>query len=105
MTKDLMVRSSSAEFLVFKINDKEKNIQVRYENDTLWMTQKAMAELFDVEQPAIAKHLINISKEKELDKLIKENEGSLRKIQNFYSDQAQRVLKLTPKPQEIHTAA
>ena len=28
-------------------NDKEKNIQVRYENDTLWMTQKAMAELFD----------------------------------------------------------
>ena len=46
-----------------------------------------------------------VSKEKELDKLIKENEGSLRKIQNFYLDQAQRVLKLTPKPQEIHTAA
>ena len=32
------------------------------------MTQKAMAELFDVEQPAIAKHLINIYNEKELDK-------------------------------------
>ena len=32
------------------------------------MTQKAMAELFDVEQPAIAKHLINIYNENELDK-------------------------------------
>lgn len=33
------------------------------------MTQKAMAELFDIEQPAIAKHLINIYNEKELEKL------------------------------------
>ena len=33
------------------------------------MTQKAMAELFDVEQTAIAKHLINIYNEKELEKL------------------------------------
>jgi len=32
------------------------------------MTQKVMAELFNVEQPAIAKHLINIYNEKELDK-------------------------------------
>ena len=94
MTKDLMIRSSSAEFLVFKINDKEKNIQVRYENDTLWMTQKAMAELFDVEQPAIAKHLINIYKEKELDKnstyskmeLVQtEGNRSVKRIKDFYN--------------------
>ena len=50
-------------------------------------------------------HFISRVQEKELDKVIKENEGSLRKIQNFYLDQAQRVLQLTPKPQEIHTAA
>ena len=66
MVKDLMIRSSSAEFLVFKLTEKENGIQVRYENDTLWMTQKGMAELFNVEQPAIAKHLINIYTEKEL---------------------------------------
>lgn len=66
--KDLYIRSSTEEFLVFKLQEKDKGIQVRYENENLWMTQKAMAELFDVEQPAIAKHLINIYNEQELDK-------------------------------------
>lgn len=68
MAKDLMIRSSAEEFITFKVQEKDKGIQVRYENETLWMTQKAMAELFNVEQPAIAKHLINIYNEKELDK-------------------------------------
>lgn len=66
--KNLYIRSSAEEFLVFKLQEKDKGIQVRYENENLWMTQKAMAELFDVEQPAIAKHLINIYNEQELDK-------------------------------------
>ncbi len=35
-----------------------------YDSETLWMTQKAMSELFDVEQPAIAKDPINIYNEK-----------------------------------------
>ena len=68
VSKDLVIRSSSEEFITFKVQEKDKGIQVRYENETLWMTQKAMAELFNVEQPAIAKHLINIYNEKELDK-------------------------------------
>ena len=68
MAKDLITRSSTEEFITFKLQEKDKGIHVRYENETLWMTQKAMAELFDVEQPAIAKHLINIYNENELDK-------------------------------------
>lgn len=67
-SKDLIIRSSTEEFLTFKIQEGDKGIHVRYDKETLWMTQKAMAELFDVEQPAIAKHLINIYNEKELDK-------------------------------------
>ena len=67
-SKDLIIRNSTEEFLVFKIQEGDNGIQVRYENENLWMTQKAMAELFDVEQPAIAKHLINIYNENELDK-------------------------------------
>ena len=63
LAKDLIIRSSTEEFITFKLQEKDKGIQVRYENETLWMTQKAMAELFDVEQPAIAKHLINIFKQ------------------------------------------
>ena len=68
MAKDLIIRSSAEEFITFKVQEKDKGVQVRYENETLWMSQKAMAELFNVEQPAIAKHLINIYNEKELDK-------------------------------------
>ncbi len=68
MAKDLMIRSSAEEFITFKVQEKNKGIQVRYENETLWMTQKAVAELFDVQRPAITKHLINIYSDGELDK-------------------------------------
>lgn len=42
------------------------HIQVRFENETFWLTQKVMAELFGVEVPAISKHLKNIYTEGEL---------------------------------------
>ena len=63
-----MIRSSAEEFITFKVQEKDEGIQVRYENETLWMTQKAIAELFDVQRPAITKHLNNIFNEHELDK-------------------------------------
>ena len=94
MVKNLMIRSSTEEFITFKLQEKDKGIQVRYENETLWMTQKAMAELFDVEQPAIAKHLINIYNEKELDKdstyskmelVQKEGNRSVKRNVEFYN--------------------
>ena len=68
MTKDLIIRSSTEEFITFKLQEKDKGIQVKYENETLWMTQKAIAELFDVQRPAITKHLLKIFEDKELDK-------------------------------------
>ena len=94
MAKNLIIRSSTEEFITFKLQEKDKEIQVRYENETLWMTQKAMAELFDVEQPAIAKHLINIYNEKELDKdstyskmelVQKEGNRSVKRNVEFYN--------------------
>lgn len=68
MSNDLVIRSSIAEFLIFKMQMHEKGIHVRFEDGDLWLTQKAIAELFDVEQSTIAKHLMNIYNEKELDK-------------------------------------
>ena len=68
MAKDLIIRSSTEEFITFKLQEKDKGIHIRYENETLWMTQKAMAELFDVQRPAITKHLLNILEDKELEK-------------------------------------
>lgn len=41
-------------------------VAVRVEHETLWLTQKQMAELFNVNVPAIAKHLANIFEEGEL---------------------------------------
>lgn len=60
------IRNSTAEFLIFQIEGKEDGVQVVYRNETVWCTQKAMAELFDVGVPAISKHLNNIFAEGEL---------------------------------------
>lgn len=68
MSKDLMIRSSVEEFITFKIQEKGKGIQVKYENENLWMTQKAMAELFDCSLDNISLHIKNIFSVNELDK-------------------------------------
>ena len=47
MTKDLMIRSSSAEFLIFESQTHDKGVQVRFEDGDLWLTQKSIGELFD----------------------------------------------------------
>ena len=67
MVKDLVIRSSAEEFITFKVQEKDKGIQVRYENENLWMTQKSMAELFACSTDNISLHLKNIFKENELD--------------------------------------
>lgn len=66
-SKNLTIRNSTAEFLVFELQAREDSIEVRYENETLWLTQKMMSTLFDVNVPAISKHLQNIFDEGELD--------------------------------------
>ena len=66
-SKDLIIRNSTAEFLIFEKQAHADSIEVRYEKETLWMTQKMMAALFDVNVPAISKHLQNVFNEGELD--------------------------------------
>ena len=66
MSKKFEIRNSTAEFLIFKIEGKEDGVQVVYHNESVWCTQKAMAQLFDVGVPAISKHLNNIFAEGEL---------------------------------------
>lgn len=67
MAKNIEIRNSAAEFLIFMLEGKEDGIQVMYKNETVWATQKAMAQLFDVGVPAISKHLKNIFESGELD--------------------------------------
>ena len=51
------------QFLLYRAHDGDGVVQVYVRDETLWATQKAMAELFGVNRPAIAKHLQNIFRE------------------------------------------
>ena len=66
MAKKREIRNSTAEFLIFQIENKEQGIEVMYAEKTIWCTQKAMAALFDVGVPAISKHLANVFETGEL---------------------------------------
>ena len=68
MAKDLMIRSSSAEFLIFERQTHDKGVQVRFEDGDLWLTQKAMSELYNCSTDNISLHLKNIYNDYELER-------------------------------------
>ncbi len=95
MSKDLAIRNSTAEFLIFTAQSQEgESIEVKYENETVWLSQKMMAKLFDVKIPTINEHLKNIYQTDELDEkatirkfLIVQKEGnrSVKREIDFYN--------------------
>ena len=66
MAQKLEIRNSTAEFLIFQIEGKEDGVQVVYHNESVWCTQKAMAQLFDCSSDNIGLHLKNIYETDEL---------------------------------------
>lgn len=66
MAKKFEIRNSTAEFLIFQIEGKEDGVQVVYRDETIWCTQKAMAQLFDCSTDNIGLHLKNVFKSGEL---------------------------------------
>ena len=68
MSKNLQIRNSTAEFLIFQLENKEQGISVMYTEDTLWLTQDAIAILFDKKRSTITEHLQNIFNSNELQK-------------------------------------
>lgn len=63
-----LIRNSTADFLIFTLESGEKSIEVRYEDETIWLTQKMMALFFDVSQPTISEHLNTIFESGELNR-------------------------------------
>lgn len=63
------VRSSAAEYLTFvaAAGDSESSVEMRYEDENIWLTQKMMATLYDVSVPAINQHLKRIFDDNELE--------------------------------------
>ncbi len=66
MTKDLTIRNSTAEFLIFQSNAREDSIEVKFIDGTIWLSQKMIAKLFDVDRTVVTKHLKNIFESGEL---------------------------------------
>ena len=55
-----LIRNSTAEFLIFTSQNGEDSIEVKVFDESVWLTQNMIAQLFDVQRPAISKHLKNI---------------------------------------------
>lgn len=66
MAKNIEVRNSTAEFLIFMAEGKEDGVQVVYKDETIWCTQKAMATLFDIDKSGISRHIKKILSDGEL---------------------------------------
>ena len=65
--KKIQIRNSTVDFLVFTKDAHEEGIEVRVQNGTVWLTQKAISELFDIDRSVVNKHLKNIHESGEVD--------------------------------------
>ena len=68
-SKEITIRSSAAEYLTFvsAIGDQPESVELRYQDENIWLTQRLMAELYGVEVPTINEHIQKIYADHELD--------------------------------------
>ena len=94
MAKDIQVRNSVSDFLIFTKQTGGDGIQVRLHDENIWLTQKSMAQLFDCSIDNIALHLKNIFQTGELDEMAttedssvvqKEGERNVSRNMKFYN--------------------
>lgn len=84
--KKLIIRNSAAEFLIFTSQAGEDGIEVRVQDENVWLTQKLIAKLFDVRIPTINEHLKNIYASKEL-----EEKATIRKFLTVQKEGSRNV--------------
>ena len=81
-----LIRNSTAEFLIFTGQASEQSIESRYEDETIWLSQKLMAQLFDVDVRTVNEHLKNIYDQSELAR-----EATIRKFRIVQSEGKREV--------------
>ena len=66
---EITIRSSAAEYLIYvaSIGDQQDSIEMRYEDENIWLTQKMMATLYDVDVRTINEHIKKIYSDSELE--------------------------------------
>jgi len=84
--KALTIRNSTAEFLIFTTQSGESSIEVKVADETVWLTQKLIGELFQVTVPTVSEHLANIYDSGELTR-----EATIRKFRIVQEEGARKV--------------
>lgn len=86
--KEVSIRSSAAEYLTFvAANGDDKNsVEVRYEDENIWITQKMLAVLYEVDVRTINYHILKIYEDSELEK-----ESTIRKFRIVQTEGAREV--------------
>jgi hypothetical protein len=67
--KQVNDQSKKSQIIIYQDSDGNIQLDVRFDGDTAWLTQKMISQLFDVDRTVITKHLQNIFKDGELDQL------------------------------------
>ena len=91
--KEITIRSSAAEYLTYvaSIGEQESSIEVRYEDENIWLTQRMLATIYDVDVRTVNEHIKNIYSDRELleDSTIR----NFRKVQNEGNREVTREVK------------
>ena len=74
------------EFLIYNSVEGDVSVNAVIKDETIWLTQKAMAQLFDVQTPAISKHLKSIFEEGELDEKVVISKMEMATVEETGSD-------------------
>lgn len=103
---EITIRSSAAEYLTFvsAIGDQPESVELRYQDENIWLTQRLMAELYGVEVPTINEHIQKIYADYELEEgatirnfRIVQTEGTLqvsREVKHYSLQNSTSFLKL-----------
>lgn len=86
--KNQLIRNSTAEFLIFTGQAGEQSIEARYEDETIWLSQKLMATLFDVGVNTINYHLKEVYERGEI-----QPEATIRKFRTVQQEGSRQVLR------------
>ena len=89
---EISIRSSAAEYLTYvaSIGDQQDSIEMRYEDENIWLTQRMMATLYDVDVRTINEHIKKIYSDSEL-----EEEATIRKFRIVQTEGSRQVTRDT----------
>ena len=89
---EITIRSSAAEYLTYvaSVGDQQDSIEMRYEDENIWLTQKMMATLYDVGSPTINEHIKKIYADSEL-----EEAATIRNFRIVHTEGSRQVTRDT----------